>query len=61
MKASDANLFKLFGFVQIWNFSTAENVADVLKEGLLQSLGVIKQKYCGFVLYTSQKVQALQI
>ena len=61
MKASDANLFKLFGFVQIWHFSTAENVADVLKKGLLQSLGVIKQKYCGFVFNTSQKVQALQI
>ena len=33
-KGNDANLFKFFGFIQIWYFSTAENVADVLKERL---------------------------
>jgi len=41
---NDANLFKLFGLIQIWYFSTAENIADVLKKRLFQSLGVVKQE-----------------
>ena len=58
---NDANLFKLFGLIQIWYFSTAENIADVLKKRLFQSLGVVKQEHSRFVLHTSQKVQAFQI
>jgi len=33
-KRNDTNLFKLFGFIQIWYFSTAENIADILQERL---------------------------
>ena len=61
VKAKDANLFKLFGFVQIWYFATAEDVADVFKEWFFQGLSVIKQEHCGFVFHTSEEVQALQI
>ena len=60
-KENDANLFKFVGFIQIWYFSTAEDVADIFKERLFQSLGVVKQEHCGLVLHTSQNVQALQI
>lgn len=50
--AGRTNLFKLFGFIQIWNLATAEDVTDVFKERFLQRLSVIKQKHSGFVFHT---------
>lgn len=61
MTENEANLFKLFWFVQIWYFSAAEDVTDIFKECLLQSLSVIKQEHCWFVLDTGEEIQALQI
>ena len=59
--AGRTNLFKLFGFVQIWNLATAEDVTDVFKERFLQRLSVIKQKHSGFVFHTGKIIQTLQI
>lgn len=50
--AGGTNLFKLFGFVQIWNLPTAEDVTYVFKKRFLQRLSVIKQKHSGFVFHT---------
>ena len=54
-------LFKFFGFVKIWDLSTAEDVTDVFKKWFIQGLSVIEQKHCGLVIHTRQTVKTLQI
>lgn len=55
------DLLKLIRLEEVWNLSWAEDVIDVLQEGLLHNLSVIKQENSGLAVHSSQPVQLLNV
>lgn len=55
------NLHKLIRLVEIGNLPGAQDVVDVLQEGLVYDLGVVEQEHGGLVVYARQAVQLLDV
>lgn len=55
------DFFKFVGFVQIGDFSGAEDVVDVFEECIVHGLSVVEEEDCWLVLYPSHEVESLQI
>jgi len=55
------DLFELVWLVEIGDFAAAEDVVDVLHEGLLDDLCVHEQEHCSSVLHAGRVVETLQI
>lgn len=54
-------LLKLISFVEIRDFTAAENIVYVLQETFFYHLDIIEQEHSRFVLHTCLVIQLLQI
>lgn len=61
IKYVTTNLNKLIWLVEIGHFSGAQDVVDVLQEGLVYDLSVVEQEHGGLAVHACQTVQLLDV